>query len=159
MANNVVQLVHTYGEIGMRRVFCLLLLFVAVPASAAGDRRDGNWWLLQSEGIKATYIVGFFDGMILGHRISYTVAGSDGKPLLSETTQKLVHSSFAVVHEKYFVNVTNGQIAGGLTEFYKDFRNRKIKIGDAVPVITSQIAGSPAKMIDEFIERLRSDAQ
>jgi hypothetical protein len=86
-----------------------------------------------------------FDGMILGHRISYTVTGSDGKPLLSETTQKLVHSSFAVVHEKYFVNVPSGQIAGGLTEFYKDFRNRKIRIEDAVPVGTSEIAGSPAK--------------
>ena len=52
----------------------LLIFFVTIlpPLSFADEnRRDGNWWQAQGKLTRHAYIVGFFDGMELGHHFSF----------------------------------------------------------------------------------------
>lgn len=70
-----------------------------------------------------------------------------------------VMDSYSEHSSKYFNNVTNGQIVDGLDSLYGDYRNRRIKIADAVWLIVNGIAGTPQKEIDVMIENWRRNAE
>lgn len=57
---------------------------------------------------------------------------------------------------KYVIeNITNGQIKDGLDVLYEDFKNRSIKITDAIYVVKKQIEGTPQDDIEKILLWLR----
>lgn len=54
------------------------------------------------------------------------------------------------------IGITNGQIVDGLNLFYDDFRNRQIKLTDAIYVIRKQILGASKEEIEAITEWLRT---
>jgi hypothetical protein len=95
--------------------------------------------------------VGFFDGMNLGEKFSY------GKYTDDKGCVDKVMGSFDFYKDKFLKDVTNGQLADGLDEFYKDYRNRKIRIHDAVWLTLNAIAGTPQADIDKMVENFRKN--
>jgi hypothetical protein len=52
-------------------------------------------------------------------------------------------ASYSDYSDKYFKNVTSGQLADGLDAFYSDFANRSILTSNGVWLVLNQIAGTP----------------
>jgi len=123
---------------------------------AASDRRDGNWWIDQNEYSHVTYVTGFFDGMDLGHNFSYWKWAHD-----SHKTGKcldLMGDAYREYHGKFFANITSGQLADGLNVFYRDYRNRRILVSNAIWLVVNSIAGTPQVQLDKMIESWRQNA-
>jgi hypothetical protein len=127
-------------RISKTRSLILLCLVLMLPPSARDEsdgRRDGNWWRSQSSDAKYNYMTGFIDGLQLGHDFSYWKFIQKNGDCAS-----LVSDSYNTHLTKYLVNVTNGQIADGLTSFYEDYRNRRILTSRAVWLVLNEIAGT-----------------
>ena len=138
---------------------CLLLFAIAqlFPLFADDTRRDGNWWRDQTRSEQAMYMVGFFDGMELGHNFSYwELPLKDGK---RDPVSVMILNSYSTMMEKYLKDVTNTQIADGLTKFYEDYRNRTILIQNAVWLVLNAIAGKSDKDMQIMIENFRKSAK
>jgi hypothetical protein len=125
-------------------LFTLLLAVGLLPPANADDtRRDGNWWRTQSQVAQAMYMGGFFDGMELGHSFSYwELPLKYGK---RDPVSATIVNSYSMMMEKYLKDVTNIQIADGLTKLYEDYRNRTIPIPNAVWLVVNAIAGKSDK--------------
>jgi hypothetical protein len=135
-----------------RAIFFLLIVISPLDSAAQDDRRDGNWWQAQHPSSKIAYMTGFFDGMDLGHHFSYwkyanVKSKQDVLPDVAE--------SYYEHTEKFFKNVTNGQLADGVDNFYSDYRNRRIRVNDAVWLVVNEIAGTPRRQLDTMIENWR----
>ena len=52
----------------------------------------------------------------------------------------------------------NDQLVDGLDSFYKDYRNRTIKVHDAVWLVVNEIAGTPQQTMGKLIESYRQNA-
>jgi hypothetical protein len=138
-------------------VFCFVILtlsFVNGVAAPDNVRRDGNWWITLDRENKAAYIIGFFDGMELGHNFSYW--GMSEKE--NTNCAGAVSSSYFNYYKKYFSNITNLQVADGLDAFYSDYRNRRIKIMGATWIVVNGIAGTPQEDVDKMTESWRKNA-
>ena len=100
-------------------------------------------------------MIGFYDGMELGHNFSYwNFIHTKGK----ETCVNDTADSFKFFKDKYGQNVTNIQLADGLNTFYSDYRNRAILIHNAVWLVLNSIAGTPQAELDKMIESFRKAA-
>jgi len=136
-------------------ILFLSVIWSSVPAAGTDERRDGNWWRTESEVAKLWYVAGFFDGMDLGNNFSYWgIAEQKSK---SNCSGQAVES-FSALKSRYLKNVTNFQIADGLDDFYKDYRNRRILVSNAVWLVINSIAGTPQKELDIMIENWRKNA-
>jgi hypothetical protein len=100
-------------------------------------------------------MVGFFDGMELGNRFSYWSFVNDKK---AGDAMKRVADSYDEYVNKYFKNVTSGQLADGLDSFFTDFRNRSILVHNAVWLVVNQAAGVPQEQVDLMIENWRRNS-
>jgi hypothetical protein len=112
----------------IRQIIVVLILFIFICQGAIGAddlRRDGNWWRSFSKELRASYVVGVFDGMYLGHEFSYW-------KFIKEPLARKSVDSYYEFSQKYTSNVTSGQLADGLDSFYEDYRNRSIVISDGV---------------------------
>lgn len=144
-----------------RRIFPLLALSVlmSLPAASEDDpRRDGNWWQGIGASQKLSYVVGFFDGMQLGHLFSYW--GTADKAGKTDATLAVgVIGSFSKMNDQYFKNVTNGQITEGLDKFYADYRNRSIAVYNAVWIVANMISGKSDAEMQTMVESYRKNAR
>jgi hypothetical protein len=140
------------------QAFLLIFVLFALPvlASAEENRRDGNWWREQDRLTRSVYVIGFFDGMDLGHNFSYWAFVKDKK---MNACMGKVAESYADYGSKFFKNATNGQIVDGLDSFYADFRNRSIRVADAVWLVVNGIAGTPQEELDTMIENWRRNVR
>jgi hypothetical protein len=138
---------------GMKHLWLTTLLFaLCFPLHAQDNtRRDGNWWREQTPSGKITYMTGFFDGMGLGHNFAYWNNVND-----KVCAPKIV-GSYDFYSDKFLKEVTNIQLADGLDEFYKDYRNRSIRISDGVWLVLNSIAGTPQAELDKRIENFRKN--
>jgi hypothetical protein len=130
-----------------------LLLLPTLPLHSSDNRRDGNWWRSQSEAIRLDYMVGFFDGKRLGYNFSYWGFAEDDSRCVSK-----VGKSYNSYSDKYFSNITNDQVVDGLDRFYADYRNRRIRVADAVWLVLNEIAGTSQKEMDQMIESWRKNS-
>ena len=135
-------------------IVALLVCSLSLHADSSRNR-DGNWWRTLTVSERNVYMTGFFDGTHLGHMFSYwdLVETREKTSCFSDTVK-----SFKTYSEKYAQNVTNDQIADGLTVFYSDYRNRSIRISDAVWLVLNTIAGTPQEKLDKMIENFRKNA-
>ncbi len=53
-----------------------------------------------------------------------------------------------------FSDIRFGQLINGLTEFYKDFRNTSVHVGDAIFYVRDQTIGTDSKMLDTELTNL-----
>jgi hypothetical protein len=133
----------------------LVLLFVVAGYAQTNDRRDGNWWNEEVKLEKYSYVTGFLDGTGLGEEFIFR--GILDKNRNSPCLIKILNS-FNTYDEKYFDNVTNGQIVDGLDVFYGDYRNKKILIGNAFWIVLNSIAGKSPVEIEKMTEGYRKSA-
>lgn len=142
----------------IHRLALLLLLAFSLNTAQAQEttRRDGNWWRSQGPSVQISYMVGFFDGMELGHHFSYWSFVADKK---AGAAVKRVSSSYDEHKRKYFNNVTNVQLVDGLNAFYADFKNRSILVHDAVWLVVIQISGLPQEQFDSMVENWRRSSK
>jgi hypothetical protein len=138
----------------------LFLVFIILQqnlfaAYSEDNRRDGNWWLTLTRSSKLDYIVGYFDGMLLGK--NFCVWGIDDSDKKNNCDYEAI-TSFSDYYKKYFLNVTNFQIVDGLDEFYSDYRNRRIEILGGIWLVVNGIAGTPKDKLDSMIESWRKNA-
>lgn len=129
-----------------------LLSILSFPLLAQSTRRDGNWWLEQTQYAKAAYVVGFFDGTHLGAEFSFWKF-KDDPSAIAKTTE-----SFEFYGDKFLKGVTNEQLADGLDAFYKDYRNRKIRLHNGVWLTLNAIAGTPQADLEKMVENFRKNA-
>lgn len=141
--------------------FTVLLLLVAISLTtstrsyADDERRDGNWWITLDKQYKHSYFVGFFDGMDLGQQFS--VWNFVNNPADRPCVKKVVDSC-GTYHEKYLKGITNVHLSDGMDEFYKDYKNRRILVSDAVWLVLNGIAGKPEAELNKMIENFRKNA-
>jgi hypothetical protein len=135
---------------------CLALISL-VPLKADGVPRDGNWWRDQSQLMKVSYMLGFFDGMDLGKDFSYwgMLPGNGKLPPASANPITQVFHSYDELVSKFMSHVTSLQISDGLDTFYGDYRNRTISIHSAVWIVLNTIAGTPEIEIKKMTEGWR----
>jgi hypothetical protein len=132
-------------------VGCLMLL-LSMSVTGEENRRDGNWWRNETKVAQLNYIVGFFDGMVLGRNFSYWDFAD--KVDMWNCVQK-VADSYREHESKYLKHVTNRQLVDGLDSFYADFRNRRIQIYGAVWLVLNEIAGTPKEKLESMVESWR----
>ena len=149
------EIVRVGGRM-MRSValFTIVLTMTTFGVCADEPRRDGNWWTDQSQCMKTAYVVGFFDGMELGNKFSYWGLTADQ----GETCNYFIVKSFNDHYSKFFSDITSGQLADGLDNFYSDYRNRRIKVADAIWLVTNSIVGTPHEELDKMIESWRRNS-
>jgi hypothetical protein len=133
------------------------LSILSFPLHAQSTRRDGNWWLEQTSLLKASHMTGFFDGTELGGKFSYWKCHSDdpSKPCVANADAK---ESYDFYRNNYTKDVTNIQISDGLDAFYKDYRNRRIRVSDGVWLTLNAIAGRPQAELDKMVENFGKNA-
>jgi hypothetical protein len=130
-----------------------LMVGLAMLSPVARDdtsRRDGNWWVMRSDSSKANYMIGFYDGIKLGGEFSYWNFTKD------DAEFKKISDAYQEYEDKYIANITAREVVDGLNVFYKDSRNRRILVNDAVWLVLGQIAGDPD--MDRTIENWRRTA-
>ena len=133
-----------------RTVFRTLLIFLlscSVVSSGEPTRRDGNWWVGQSDMFKLSYVLGLLDGVTLGR--DFAVRG------LSVDAMKSTLDRFTDNQQLLISNVTVGQVVAGLNDFYQDYKNRKIESVFATEVVLEGTAGMPKEQIEKWVEGMR----
>ena len=120
-------------------------------SSGERTRRDGNWWLGQTEFFKTSYVLGMFDGVQLGRYFIVRAVKS------SADTEKISALSLSTENEQLLMsNVTVGQVQAGLDDFYQDYKNRKTESIDAVEVVLEGAAGMPKDQLEKFVLNLEA---
>jgi hypothetical protein len=142
---------------------------------------DGNDWRQWTPPNKFSFIGGFLSGAhyVITYNIGHIKYGAENftpekggeiylasfdekkKTFTRQEVQLLMeyaaYSETSVLGNYSVGNTTTGQISDGLDSFYGDFKNRKIKISDALYVVKKQIHGASSEEIEMLCQWLRSD--
>lgn len=165
----------------------VVILFCPPAFAAKPDlsELDGSDWQVWSEGKKITFILGFLIGsshVIRQNEPSLSKDDSDRrfddmrKRLSSGNDRKKrrVKSTFskeevilwghyrASMIQKGLIDyavydITLGQLAKGMDDLYKDSKNAKIRIADAVYAAKQQIKGASREDMERMLQTLRGD--
>ena len=152
-----------------KTIFCVCLIMLLARfgygEKPLGDD-DGNDWkelekiekTMSSAGfiIGSNYVVGenTCEDMLFINELT-TESGKK----VSEFSQGLAESEKirnTILQRFSLCNITVGQIVEGLDILYKDFKNRGIKISDAIYVVKRQIEGASPDDIEKILIYLRS---
>jgi hypothetical protein len=135
----------------------LIVIALGIPALAQQQiRRDGNWWRGVPPDHQLDYMVGFVDGLALGHVFSYwNLKDLDGKLDVAGgfRASKAYDESYRLLEK-----TTNGQLVDGLSKVYGDYRNRQILVSDAVWIVVLGINGMSDKDMEVLLISSRKNA-
>jgi hypothetical protein len=134
----------------------IAVLMLSSLSYGADNRRDGNWWLGQEKYVRTIYAIGFFDGMDLGSNFSIWKYFNGTKAQQACIAQAV--DSYHEYSQKYFGNVTAGQLSDGLDSFYADYKNRRIVVSAAVWLVANGIVGTPEDKLNRMIESWRQNS-
>ena len=138
------------------RVVAFLLIAISICTSssyaAEDEPRNGNWWNGQSRSEKIDYVIGMFDGTILGRNFATWNGMKDGK---AEDWAAKADASYKKYVDEYMTDITARQVADGLDVLYSDFKNRTIMVANGVWVVLRQIKGSTPSEVEQLLENLR----
>jgi hypothetical protein len=70
-------------------------------------------------------------------------------------TIRTLSDAYDGVWARYLGGVTTGQICDGLNEFYKDYRNRRINIPNAVWIVLNMTSGKSDDEVRSMVEHFR----
>jgi hypothetical protein len=120
----------------------------------ASDQRDGNWWNDLDDSFRGHYVLGFMDGIRLGNHFSHWGMSENE----SKECTGAVGDSFSTMENQYLSKLTVRQLKDGLDDFYKDYRNRRIKTDGAVWLVVQGISGVPSDTLQKSIDAWRRNA-
>ncbi len=69
----------------------------------------------------------------------------------------IIDSQNTSLNKYLIMQITNNQLVDGLDLFFSDFKNRQIKLNDAIYVVKKQIKGASPEEIEAILQYLRSD--
>lgn len=166
-------------------VLALCLLFPNLSSPQIKDdvsQFDGNGWLTWEFLKKLTFIAGFIaaSGYIpescyfsIDEKnydqtkasdlyVSFVLPDENKKMNFSQKDVALVlefekRLKNANLFGYSIVGITTGQIVDGLNLLFADFKNRQIKLADAIYVVRKQIKGASKEEIEAVLQYLRSD--
>ena len=115
----------------------ILACFTTVLFGQVDQSRSGNWWRDLPELERVLYATGLMDGIYAEERVQ----GADA-------------SYFAMSAQ--LGEVTAGQLADGITAFYRDYRNRQIRVALALFPVVASIHGTTPEQIESLVISLRS---
>jgi hypothetical protein len=133
-----------------------LVLMVLAGASAQNKSYNGYWWADETPDFKIGFAHGFAIAMTHnsdiasfncvaakhGGTIPEKFPGSDELDACLKTPEVMALS---------FGSIRMGQLAEGVDEFYKDFRNKGIEVTDAMYYVRDQLRGkSDAELAAEL---------
>lgn len=132
-----------------RIIVLVCVFFAGAGLSGEETRRDGRWWTQQSAGFRLLYILGFMDGLDLGHRFSVP------ERTVGHDASVEARRSYREQKERYFTGVTVGQISDALDAFYRDHRNRSINVADGFEIVLRSLKG---ENVEALVHARRSGA-
>ncbi len=115
-----------------------LYLILGVVYAAAQSDFDGDYWKTKSSDAKLLYVVGFVDGRNLGINEAATALQTD----FGDSRLKSLNT-----------RITVGQLVDGLDDFYKDWRNTKIRIREALEYVTKEAQGKDGTKLLLFLRQ------
>lgn len=122
-----------------------MLFFSTTIVSNAQPSRDGNWWIQYEKGDQTNYLIGFSDGIRLGHNFSIWNFIPD-----NDTESQIAKKKAMESYQKYMnmlSGITIDQLRDGVDEIYKNYENRLILVDRAAWLAIQRINGLPD---DEF---------
>jgi hypothetical protein len=138
----------------MKRSFTLFLLLAALASSGrsiAQTSHDGDWWRGLSLTTRQNVVTGFLDGMALGHNLSLMGAGNSS----DADCRTNIAQSYSYVRNRYFRNVTAGDLVSALDQIYSESDNGSIIFGRAVWIAVNRLAGTNPDEIQKLILQSR----
>lgn len=165
-------------------LFCFLILFATAAHAKDLSETDGTDWESWDSSKKLFYLNGFISAADnIAEELSdfeeiqdysdeeafklYTeyLAGlknaDQGRPFTPKEIQFILEIQQRLRMSALFryavLKITVGQLTDGLDQFYADFKNKNIRLIDAVYVVKKQIKGASADDIERVSEWLRSE--
>jgi hypothetical protein len=106
-------------------LFAAMSLLLCPPLYAQSDF-DGDFWIPRTQDAKLMYVMGFVDGRNDGiNDLAEALGTTIADPRVSKLGSK----------------ITTGQMVDGVDEFYKDWRNRKVLLRDAMQYVEDEANG------------------
>lgn len=141
------------------KTITILILLISAPC-LADLRIDGNWWNgSNNRSEKANYIIGLYDGMELSSFpiLFYAFSTPKYDKNRMECAQA-INKATIDFNKEFFSNVKIGQIVDGIDLFYKDYKNRKISVMNALYVVLNGISGKSEENLKSMTENYRKQA-
>jgi hypothetical protein len=110
---------------------------------------DGHRWLSLDEHSKYAYIVGFLEGMFLGH--CFTTWGLPGG-MKGDAPYQHATDSYNVYWKRFVSDTTYRKFLEGIDALYTDAENRKIAVRDAMWIVMNKVSGKSDTIIKSMIE-------
>lgn len=143
-------------------IFISLVALVSPSVGKGEELFNGYWWNEQLESVKLAYVSGFTKGTDdaiaflrkfedEGYRTLYQVEGCSQTSIVTLVDwikRELSFDLFDVV-----------EVADGVDEFYRDFRNRRIAVGYAIAIVRMQLKEKSPGVIESEIRKFRKTAR
>ena len=147
-------------------LFCILFVgLIAKPCFSEEGRKpplNGYEWESWSEITKTSWLIGFDEGHTQTSVEAYIFLRrfADAVSLkFAGTVEELYEVADKMNNEFLDRTVlgrgTFGQIAAGLDDFYKDYRNKSILINEALYIVKLEFTGAPQEFIEQGTKLLR----
>lgn len=135
-------------------VVLVLVTLLSNPASAGPAERDGAFWQSLSADMRTMLIAGVFEGMSAQKSLNQMTCYEGSSSLQEKQACNSAASDRNELTSKLYVRTkTVGQILGGVDDFYSDYRNLAIPIGEAVFVVIRRINGEPN--VETYVANIR----
>jgi hypothetical protein len=137
------------------------ILMVLVTAFAHGEEQPNNgyWWL----GSTAEFKLGFVYGYVTAKNSDYlsdmiTCAAEKSGGTLDKVTSEATNACLKdpLISYQDFSGIRFGQLADGVDEFYKDFRNKGIVVAGAMSYVRDELRGKSAEELQGELSKLRT---
>lgn len=101
---------------------------------------------MQSKSDQIAYLTGFLDGISLGGHLVQIDGNAQSQKAARESVRK---------HANALIGVQVSQFQAGLAKFYKDSRNRRISLADAVFIVAQTVKGKSPDEIERISQLFR----
>jgi hypothetical protein len=112
----------------------------------------GTKWIELSFETKLGYVVGFIEGMFMGH--CFSTWG-----LRREGAWKEATASYDGYWKKFVLKITYKKLVEGLDRLYSDEINRPLTIKDALWIVFNEISGKSKHELQSMLEASRAIAE
>ncbi len=139
----------------------LLLLSLGTEAGIGEEQKhNGYWWEDKNESFKLGFVTGYaMAGNNAGDMLAFEcLANKHGGvlPQKAPPKEELIACSQESVPAAFdYSQVLIGQLADGIDEFYKDFRNKNVPVSLAIRYVRDQLKGKPAKELEDELTAWR----
>jgi hypothetical protein len=135
------------------RIFIITFLLTMGLFAQENVRRDGNWWrTISNYDLKIIYLKGIMDGADLGYDMVLSGLENYSNDKNEVKFRLRITTGYHKYMDKYFLNVSYGQIIDGLDTLYADYKNRKILIYNGIELVTKLISGMSSELYNKFLE-------